>query len=124
MCLWSNGGGTRPSWMRSANPCTNVVFPTPGSPIRSGLFFVLRIKMRTILSNSWFLPIRGSIELVSANRVMFSQKRLRVGNFVVRTVRILVLSAYCLRVRCSLWTTWSVFSIIFTSFAVPNAEFD
>ena len=32
--------GTSPSTMRSANPSTMAVLPTPGSPISTGLFFV------------------------------------------------------------------------------------
>ena len=34
--------GTSPLTMRWANPSTIAVLPTPGSPIRTGLFFVLR----------------------------------------------------------------------------------
>ena len=32
--------GTSPSTMRRASPSTMAVFPTPGSPMSTGLFFV------------------------------------------------------------------------------------
>ena len=34
--------GTSPETMRRASPSTIAVLPTPGSPIRTGLFFVRR----------------------------------------------------------------------------------
>ena len=37
--------GTSPDAIRWASPSAIAVFPTPGSPIRHGLFFVLRLKI-------------------------------------------------------------------------------
>ena len=52
--------GTSPFRIRCARPSTTAVLPTPGSPIRTGLFFVLleRIRMTRLISES--LPITGS----------------------------------------------------------------
>lgn len=36
--------GTSPAAIRSANPSTIAVFPVPGSPTSTGLFFVRRDK--------------------------------------------------------------------------------
>eukprot|EP01080_Neovahlkampfia_damariscottae_P002387 gene2386-gene2894 len=44
----------------SARPSMIAVFPTPGSPINTGLFFVLLDKTLTILLISSSLPITGS----------------------------------------------------------------
>ena len=35
-----SGSGTAPEAMRRASPSATAVLPTPGSPIRAGLFFV------------------------------------------------------------------------------------
>ena len=37
--------GTSPVMMRIASPSTTAVLPTPGSPIRQGLFFVLLLRI-------------------------------------------------------------------------------
>ena len=37
--------------MRSANPSTTAVFPTPASPVRIGLFWRRRMRMSDHLSN-------------------------------------------------------------------------
>ena len=52
--------GTSPRTMRWASPSTTAVFPTPGSPIRTGLFLVFRDKMRTTFRISLSRPITGS----------------------------------------------------------------
>ena len=52
--------GTLPSLIFCARPSTIAVFPTPGSPIRQGLFFVLRLRIRMIRSISCSLPTIGS----------------------------------------------------------------
>ena len=52
--------GTSPRTIRCARPSTTAVLPTPGSPIRTGLFFVLRDRIRTTLRISLSLPITGS----------------------------------------------------------------
>mgnify|MGYP007070041045 CR=1 FL=1 len=44
----------------SARPSTTAVFPTPGSPIKTGLLFVLRHKTCITLLISFSRPITGS----------------------------------------------------------------
>ena len=41
--LFFKPSGTSPSAIRRANPSTMAVLPTPGSPIRTGLFLVRRL---------------------------------------------------------------------------------
>ena len=55
--------GTSPFTILSASPSTIAVLPTPGSPIRTGLFFVFLDKIRVIERISSSLPITGSIFL-------------------------------------------------------------
>ena len=52
--------GTSPRTIRWARPSTTAVLPTPGSPIRTGLFFVFRERMRTTFRISLSRPITGS----------------------------------------------------------------
>ena len=52
--------GTLPSAIRSASPSTTAVLPTPGSPIRQGLFFVRRESIWMTRSVSLSRPIIGS----------------------------------------------------------------
>ena len=52
--------GTSPETIFCANPSTAAVLPTPGSPIKHGLFLVLLDKIWITLSISSFLPIIGS----------------------------------------------------------------
>ncbi len=52
--------GTSFFTIRWAKPSTMAVLPTPGSPIRIGLFFVFRDKMRMTSLISSSLPITGS----------------------------------------------------------------
>ena len=53
--------GTSPAIIRLASPSTIAVFPTPGSPIKTGLFFVFLDKIRVIPRISSSRPITGSI---------------------------------------------------------------
>ena len=53
--------GTSPFTILRASPSTIAVLPTPGSPINTGLFFVLRDKTLVILLISSSRPITGSI---------------------------------------------------------------
>ena len=53
--------GRSPLTIRSARPSTMAVFPTPGSPIKTGLFLVFRDKTRVMLRISSSLPMTGSI---------------------------------------------------------------
>jgi len=55
--------GTSPEKIRWANPSTMAVLPTPGSPIRTGLFFVRRLRIWTTRRISASRPITGSILL-------------------------------------------------------------
>ena len=59
--LFSKNSGTLDSTILRASPSTIAVFPTPASPIRIGLFFVLLNKICKILSISLSLPITWSI---------------------------------------------------------------
>ena len=52
--------GTAPSAICPARPSTMAVFPTPGSPIRQGLFLVLRLNVWISLRISSSRPIQGS----------------------------------------------------------------
>ena len=58
--LKKQNNGTLPEAINWARPSAMAVFPTPGSPIRHGLFFVLRESMRMTLRISSSLPITGS----------------------------------------------------------------
>ena len=52
--------GTSPFTIRCASPSTTAVLPTPGSPISTGLFLVLRERIRTTFRISSSRPITGS----------------------------------------------------------------
>ena len=52
--------GTFPDTIFCAKPSTIAVLPTPGSPIRHGLFLFLRDKICITLVISFCLPITGS----------------------------------------------------------------
>ena len=52
--------GTSPRTIRWARPSTIAVLPTPGSPIRTGLFFVRRLRTWTTRRISSSRPITGS----------------------------------------------------------------
>ena len=54
--LW----GTSPSTIFWARPSTTAVLPTPGSPIRTGLFLVLRLRISMTRMISSSRPITGS----------------------------------------------------------------
>jgi hypothetical protein len=52
--------GTSPLTMRSASPSAIAVLPTPGSPIRTGLFLVRRARIWIVRRISSSRPITGS----------------------------------------------------------------
>ena len=52
--------GTSRSMISWANPSTIAVLPTPGSPIRTGLFLVRRLRIWTTRSISLARPMIGS----------------------------------------------------------------
>ena len=58
--LFLSPSGTSPLTIRCARPSTAAVLPTPGSPIRTGLFFVFRERIRMTLRISASRPITGS----------------------------------------------------------------
>src|ERR1044072_7080063 len=57
--LFSRNEGTSPRTMRCAQPSTIAVLPTPGSPMRTGLFFVRRQSIWTTRSISPSRPTSG-----------------------------------------------------------------
>src|SRR3954454_13712124 len=59
-CLSRNESATSPATMRWARPSTTAVFPTPGSPISTGLFLVRRVSTWLIRRISASRPITGS----------------------------------------------------------------
>src|SRR6266404_3249838 len=62
MRLSARKGGTSPSEMRCAKPSTMAVLPTPGSPIKTGLFLVRRHRIWMTRSTSPSRPTSGSRE--------------------------------------------------------------
>ena len=59
-CLPARFSGTSPSTIRCAKPSTIAVFPTPGSPISTGLFLRRLANVRITRRISSSLPITGS----------------------------------------------------------------
>ena len=59
--------GTSPLTILSANPSAIAVLPTPGSPIKHGLFFVFLDKILITFLISVSLPITGSSFCYFAN---------------------------------------------------------
>ena len=68
--LSNNFWGTSPSTIFWAKPSTTAVLPTPGSPIKTGLFFVRRFKISMTRLISWSRPTTGSISPWRAASVM------------------------------------------------------
>ena len=60
MVLSASPVGMSPVWMRWANPSTTAVFPTPGSPMRTGLFFRRLERTWMSLRISVSRPMTGS----------------------------------------------------------------
>ncbi len=69
MRLSLSPSGTSPFTMRWARPSTIAVLPTPGSPIRTGLFLVRRCRTWTVRRISSSRPITGSSLPCSARSV-------------------------------------------------------
>src|ERR1019366_6281582 len=67
--------GTSPDTTRCANPSTIAVLPTPGSPIKTGLFFVRRESTWITRRISSSRPIPGSSLFCSAISVRSRPKR-------------------------------------------------
>ena len=68
-CLSANVFGISPRTIRCAKPSTIAVLPTPGSPIKTGLFFVRRLNTCTTRRISSSRPITGSSLPCSAKSV-------------------------------------------------------
>ena len=77
--LSNNTRDTFRSTIRSANPSTIAVFPTPGSPIKIGLFFFLLLKICDTRSISSSLPTIGSRPSSSAILVISLPKLSKTG---------------------------------------------
>ncbi len=58
--LFFSDSGTSPFTIRWARPSTTAVLPTPGSPMRTGLFLVRRDSTCTTRRISWSRPMTGS----------------------------------------------------------------
>ncbi len=65
--------------IRRARPSAMADFPTPGSPIRMGLFFLRRLKICARRSISVSRPTMGSRLSSSANRVISVPKLSKTG---------------------------------------------
>ena len=68
--------GTSSRTIRCASPSTIAVLPTPGSPIKTGLFLVRRLRIVIIRSSSLSRPIIGSSSPLAARAVKSTPKAL------------------------------------------------
>jgi hypothetical protein len=75
----------RPRTMRWARPSAMAVLPTPGSPMSTGLFLVLRESMRMTLRISVSRPMTGSSLL---SRARFTRSVPYFGQSVVGALRV------------------------------------
>ncbi len=71
--------GTRPSMMRRARPSAMALLPTPGSPMRMGLFFLRRERIWAMRSSSFSRPTMGSSRPSWASRVRSRPKFSKAG---------------------------------------------
>ncbi len=69
--LLRSDSGTSPFTILWAKPSTMAVLPVPGSPIRTGLFLVRRVKICITRRISSSRPITGSIFSLRARSVKF-----------------------------------------------------
>ena len=79
MRLLNNTRLTFFSTMRKARPSAIADFPTPGSPIKMGLFFFRRLKIWLTRSISLARPTMGSSRPSSAMRVRSRPKLSNTG---------------------------------------------
>eukprot|EP00053_Salpingoeca_punica_P015009 m.137219 g.137219 ORF g.137219 m.137219 type:complete len:316 (+) comp16600_c1_seq1:3077-4024(+) len=73
--------GTSPLMMRCASPSMIAVLPTPGSPMRHGLFFVLRLRICKVRRISSSRPMTGSNLPASARAVTSTEYFFRFSPF-------------------------------------------
>ena len=84
--LLSRMSGTSPATIRCARPSAIAVLPTPGSPIRAGLFLVLRPRIWMTRSISFSRPITGSSLSARAASVRLMPSASTVGVLLARFV--------------------------------------
>ena len=77
--FWARTSGTSWPTMRWARPSTMAVLPTPGSPIRTGLFLVRRARIWMTRSISVSRPITGSSLFSRASWVRSRANSSRTG---------------------------------------------
>ncbi len=73
--LSRSGSGTAPAASRRANASATAVLPTPGSPMRAGLFLVRRDRIWITRATSCSRPTTGSSRPVMAMRVRSLENR-------------------------------------------------
>ena len=81
--LFSKISGTSEFTIFIAKPCAMAVLPTPGSPIKIGLFLVLLAKIWITLSISFSLPTTGSSLCSWAARVKSVPNSSKEGVFAL-----------------------------------------
>ncbi|KJU85303.1 hypothetical protein MBAV_002503 [Candidatus Magnetobacterium bavaricum] len=79
MCVFLSASGTFPSKIFRARPSTIAVFPTPGSPTKTGLFLRLRHNTWIVRSISLSLPTRGSMSPLAAFSIRLTVKCFRAS---------------------------------------------
>ncbi len=101
--------GTSPATIRWARPSAMAVLPTPGSPMRAGLFFVLRPRIWMTRSISFSRPMTGSSLPARAASVRLIPSWSTVGVFEARLVSWAVgpVDELCERTRMTSWRTLS-----------------
>ena len=95
--------GTSPLMIRWASPSAIAVLPTPGSPMRAGLFFVRRLRIWMTRSISFSRPMTGSSLPARAASVRLMPSWSRVGVFEGRFVSC---AGEALELCDRTWITW------------------
>ncbi len=117
--LFFNSSGILPLTILCARPSAIAVFPTPGSPISTGLFFVLLLRISSILSVSSSLPITGSSFPSFAILVKSIPYSSKVAVFESWTPLPLFIESPCWLLK--LWTK-SFFILLKSTFAFSSIE--
>ncbi len=107
--LFSSVSGTSPATIRWARPSAMAVLPTPGSPMRAGLFFVRRDRIWMTRSISFSRPMTGSSLPARAASVRLIPSWSTVGVLLARFVSWADGPAdeLCDRTRMTSWRTLS-----------------
>ena len=109
--LLSRMSGTSPATIRWARPSAMAVLPTPGSPMRAGLFFVLRPRIWMTRSISFSRPMTGSSLSARAASVRLIPRASTVGVLLARFVSWAgPADDDCDRTRMTSWRTLSRFT--------------